>query len=116
MNLIFIAEGDEERMDIGLRKFVKDHPDLVRARRHADVRRIRRPAAPAASWAARKAAFTSNSPPVARSGAAGPVDSDIHGSNKRAVDSPAWRHIKMLASLVSDDGNTPMIQGLFRQH
>ena len=26
VNLIFIAEGDEERMDIGLRKFVKDHP------------------------------------------------------------------------------------------
>ena len=31
VNLIFIAEGDEERMDIGLRKFVKDHPDLVKA-------------------------------------------------------------------------------------
>ena len=28
VNLIFVAEGDEERMDIGLRKFVKDHPDL----------------------------------------------------------------------------------------
>jgi hypothetical protein len=41
----------------------------------------------------------------------GPVQSDIHGANKRAVDSPAWRHIKMLASLVSDDGNTPLIQG-----
>src|SRR3984885_13693647 len=26
VNLIFVAEGDEERMDIGLRKFVKDHP------------------------------------------------------------------------------------------
>jgi hypothetical protein len=31
VNLVFIAEGDEERMDIGLRKFVKDHPDLVKA-------------------------------------------------------------------------------------
>jgi acetylornithine deacetylase/succinyl-diaminopimelate desuccinylase-like protein len=39
------------------------------------------------------------------------VESDIHGSNKRSVDSPAWRHIKMLASLVSDDGNTPLIKG-----
>ena len=43
----------------------------------------------------------------------GPTDSDIHGSNKRSVDSPAWRHIKMLASLVSDDGNTPKIDGFF---
>jgi acetylornithine deacetylase/succinyl-diaminopimelate desuccinylase-like protein len=41
----------------------------------------------------------------------GPVESDIHGSNKRSVDSPAWRHVKMLSSLVSDDGNTPKIQG-----
>ena len=39
--------------------------------------------------------------------------SDIHGSNKRGIDSPAWRHIKMLASLVSDDGNTPLIDGFF---
>jgi acetylornithine deacetylase/succinyl-diaminopimelate desuccinylase-like protein len=39
--------------------------------------------------------------------------SDIHGSNKRGVDSPAWRHMKMLASLVSDDGNTPKIDGFF---
>ncbi len=43
----------------------------------------------------------------------GPLQSDIHGSNKRSVDSPAWRHIKMLASLVSDDGNTPKIDGFY---
>ena len=29
VNLIFIAEGDEERMDIGLRKFITDHSDLL---------------------------------------------------------------------------------------
>jgi acetylornithine deacetylase/succinyl-diaminopimelate desuccinylase-like protein len=29
VNIIFVAEGDEERMDIGLRKFVKDHPELL---------------------------------------------------------------------------------------
>ena len=26
---MFVAEGDEERMDVGVRKFVKDHPDLL---------------------------------------------------------------------------------------
>src|SRR5579863_4873784 len=31
VNIVFIAEGDEERMDIGLRNFVKQHPDLVKA-------------------------------------------------------------------------------------
>ena len=51
VNLIFVAEGDEERMDIGLRKFVKDHPDLFKdadaligeaAARVAERRRRRR--------------------------------------------------------------------------
>ena len=29
VNIIFVAEGDEERMDIGLRKFITDHSDLL---------------------------------------------------------------------------------------
>src|SRR5579862_1324966 len=28
VNIVFVAEGDEERMDLGLRKFVKDHPEF----------------------------------------------------------------------------------------
>src|SRR3974377_2410024 len=30
VNVVFIAEGDEERMDLGLRKFIKDHPDYFK--------------------------------------------------------------------------------------
>src|SRR5260370_8293530 len=30
VNIIFVAEGDEERMDVGVRKFVKDHADLFK--------------------------------------------------------------------------------------
>ncbi len=30
VNLIFVAEGDEERMSMGYRKFVKDHPELFK--------------------------------------------------------------------------------------
>ena len=43
----------------------------------------------------------------------GPVYSDIHGANKRSVDSPAWRHIKMLSSLVTDNGNKILIPGFY---
>ena len=61
VNLIFVAEGDEERMDIGLRKFVKDHPELLAG---ADAMyALRRPvarAAAAATAAAPKAASTSS--------------------------------------------------------
>ena len=114
VNLIFVAEGDEERMDIGLRKFVKDHPELL-ARRRRDV------CCSAASRNSGSGGYGGGSEgcvyvELTTSGTTwgrGPTVSDIHGGNKRSVDSPAWRHIKMLASLVSDDGNTPMIDGFY---
>ncbi len=103
VNLIFIAEGDEERMDIGLRKFVIDHPELLKG---ADAMvGLGRGGSEGCVYVE----LTTSGKKWGR----GPTDSDIHGSNKRAVDSPAWRHIQMLASLVSKDGNTPLIKGFF---
>src|SRR3989442_4105729 len=112
VNLIFVAEGDEERMDVGVRKFVKDHPDLLNG---ADAL-IGESGQQAASGGGSVGGGSEGCVyfglrPSGKSWGRGPVQSDIHGSNKRSVDSPAWRHIKMLASLVSVDGNTPLIQG-----
>ena len=36
---------------------------------------------------------------------------DVHSSNKARLDSPAWHLIEALASLVSPDGNDPVIEG-----
>jgi acetylornithine deacetylase/succinyl-diaminopimelate desuccinylase-like protein len=36
---------------------------------------------------------------------------DIHSSNKARVDSPAWHLVEALATLVSADGNDPVIEG-----
>jgi len=110
VNLIFVAEGDEERMDIGLRKFVKDHPDLVKG----DAMLMFGGQAPSGSAGVSGGSEGCVYIELTTSGKSwgrGPVQSDIHGANKRSVDSPAWRHIKMLASLISDDGNTPRIAG-----
>ncbi len=38
---------------------------------------------------------------------------DIHSSQKAAVDSPVWRLVRALDSLVTPDGNTPAIDGWF---
>lgn len=38
---------------------------------------------------------------------------DIHSSLKGAVDSPAWRLVQALQTLVTPDGNTPVIDGWF---
>jgi len=113
VNLIFVAEGDEERMDIGLRKFVKDHPDLFKG---ADA--MLRFAGQNNGGGANISGGSEGCVYVelttsGKSWGRGPTVSDIHGSWKRSVDSPAWRHIKMLGSLISDDGNTPKIAGFF---
>jgi len=36
---------------------------------------------------------------------------DIHSSNKARVDSPAWHLVEALVTLVSPDGNTPVVEG-----
>ena len=101
VNLIFVAEGDEERMDIGLRKFIQDHSDLLK---EADALYAGGP-----SEGCVYVELTTSG----KSWGRGPTDSDVHGVMKRTTDSPAWRHIHMLASLTSPDGNTPMIKGFF---
>ena len=101
VNLIFVAEGDEERMDVGLRKFFADHSDLME---EADALLDGGP-----SEGCVYVELTTSG----KSWGRGPTISDIHGSNMRTVDSVGWRHMHMLASLTSPDGNTPMIKGFF---
>ena len=37
---------------------------------------------------------------------------DLHSSNKARVDSPAWHLVEALVTLVSPDGNDPVVEGL----
>ncbi len=115
VNLIFVAEGDEERQSTGYRKFVRDHPELFKG---ADA--MYRFGSQGWSGGGELSGgsegllyieLTTSGEKWGR----GPTKSDIHGANKRSVDSPAWRHIQMLASLISKDGNTPLIAG-FNDH
>ncbi len=111
VNVVFVAEGDEERMDIGLRKFVMDHPGFFEG---ADAMLHGGGQAPSGAGGVSGSSEGCVYIELTTSGQSwgrGPVQSNIHGANKRSVDSPAWRHIRMLASLVSDDGNTPLVKG-----
>jgi acetylornithine deacetylase/succinyl-diaminopimelate desuccinylase-like protein len=101
VNLIFVAEGDEERMSMGYRKFVREHKDLFQG---AD-----------AMWGgggSEGCVFVELITSGEKWGR-GPNYSDIHGGNKRSVDSPAWRHIKMLSTLVDETGNKVLIDGFY---
>ncbi|CAN5236284.1 hypothetical protein BH10PSE13_BH10PSE13_01540 [soil metagenome] len=99
VNLIFVVEHDEERMDIGLNAFMTKHMDMFKG---ADG-----VWGPGGSEGCLFVELTTSGAKWGR----GPNYSDIHGANKLSVDSPAWRHIKMLSKLVSDDGNTSLIPG-----
>jgi acetylornithine deacetylase/succinyl-diaminopimelate desuccinylase-like protein len=101
VNIIFVAEGDEERMDVGLRTFVKAHADLFKGAEALY--------GPGPSEGCLFIELTTSG----KSWGRGPVYSDIHGANKRSVDSPAWRHIKMLSTLVADNGNKVLIPGFY---
>ena len=113
VNLIFVAEGDEERMSIGYRQFVRQHPDLFKGA--TAMYRFGSQGFSGGgelSGASEGCVYVELTTSGAKWGR-GPTVSDIHGGNKRSVDSPAWRHIKMLQTLVSDDGNKILIDGFY---
>jgi acetylornithine deacetylase/succinyl-diaminopimelate desuccinylase-like protein len=114
VNLIVVAEGDEERMSIGLRQFVHTHPELFK-----DAEALWQDGGQ--SYSGRGSISVGDSEgcvyiELTTSGSAwgrGPTVSDIHGGNKRSVDSPAWRHVKMLSSIISEDGNKAKVDGFY---
>ncbi len=113
VNLIFIAEGDEERMSIGLRQFVRENPDLFR---HADA--MFRFGSQSRSGAAGISGGSEGCVYIelttsGESWGRGPTVSDIHGAHKRSTDAPALRHVKMLSTLISDDGNEVLVPGFY---
>ena len=71
VNIVFVAEGDEERMDVGVRKFVMDHPEFFK---NVDAligeSGQQSPSGGEASAAGRKAASTSSSPRAENRGVA----------------------------------------------
>ena len=113
VNLIIVAEGDEERMSMGLNKFVTTHPDLLK---RADAMLMfggQNGARPATVMGASEGLMYIELTTSGTAWGRGPTVSDIHGIFKRSTDSPAWRHILMLSSLIGKDGNTATIPGFY---
>ena len=114
VNIIVAAEGDEERMSIGLRTFVQNNPELFEDA-EAMIRRGSQGFTGGGGvngGASEGCVYIELTTSGAKWGR-GPVYGDIHGGRKRAVDSPAWRHIQMLESLVDETGNLATIDGFY---
>ncbi|WP_046902752.1 M20/M25/M40 family metallo-hydrolase [Croceibacterium atlanticum] len=113
VNVIFVAEGDEERMSIGYNQFITDHPELFE---DADAMYRFSSQSAGGGTSIRAGSEGCLFVELITSGenwGRGPVRSNIHGGNKRSVDAPAWRHVQMLSHLTSPDGNTVKIPGFY---
>ncbi|MEZ4523466.1 MAG: M20/M25/M40 family metallo-hydrolase [Thermomicrobiales bacterium] len=113
VNLMLIAEGDEERMSIGLHEFIHRNAERLRQADAMlgfgwqDQNGIAKPMS--GSEGCLYFELTTSGESWGR----GPAKSNIHGTYKRTVDSIAWRHIEMLNTLTSDNGNTILVEGWY---
>jgi len=113
VNLIFVAEGDEERMSIGYRQFIKTHPELFKGAEAMYLFGWQNGGGGGEIGGGSEGCVYVELTTSGAKWGRGPTVSDIHGGNKRSVDSPAWRHMQMLKTLVSEDGNRVLIPGFY---
>lgn len=114
VNLLIVAEGEEELGSVHLPQFVERYADRLRradavlfpyALQETDGRAI--------IWPGTKGLLYVELECSGARWGRGPREYDIHASWKAIVDSPAWRLIKALGTLVSDDGNTVLVDGFY---
>jgi acetylornithine deacetylase/succinyl-diaminopimelate desuccinylase-like protein len=113
-NLIFVAEGEEEEGSISMPKFVQEYSGKLKK---ADT--VFFPASCQDENGLAEPALGSEGiiyielETSGKHWGRGPTEFGVHGALKLIIDSPAWRHIKMLSSLVSEDGNKINVKGWY---
>lgn len=114
VNIMFVAEGEEELGSKHLPEFIEAYEDELN---RADVLFF-----PSASQNSKgKAIVTLGVKGIVyfeleldgKEWGRGPSDFGIHGSNKAWVDSPTWRMIKALSTMVDDTGNRVLLEGFY---
>ncbi|MEM2243122.1 MAG: M20/M25/M40 family metallo-hydrolase [Candidatus Bathyarchaeia archaeon] len=114
LNLIFVAEGEEELGSRHLPEFINKYLDKLK---EADA--VFFPTADQDEKG--KVQMTLGVKGIVyfeleldgKSWGYGPTEFDIHGSNKAWVDSPALRMIQALSTLTTKDGNTVLVEGFY---
>ena len=96
INIIFISEGEEERLSVALNKFIKrEHKKLRADALFFPGREITLDGLSQIRTGSEGILYVVLETSGARWGR-GPTEFDIHGRMKMHIDSPAWRHIEML--------------------
>ncbi|MGQ9642056.1 MAG: M20/M25/M40 family metallo-hydrolase [Candidatus Bathycorpusculaceae bacterium] len=114
LNLIFVAEGEEELGSRHLLEFIHKYLNKLK-----EAEAVFFPTA--AQDQKGKVQITLGVKGIVyfeleldgKSWGRGPTEFDIHGSNKAWVDSPAFRMIQALSTLTSKDGNKVLVEGFY---
>ncbi len=109
VNLKLMAQGDEELESTHFAEFVKKHKKMLEADALFGPDACQDEKGKVIVGLGWKGVEYVELECSGKSWGRGPVEFDIHSSDKSWVDSPAWRMIHALASMTSDDGNKILI-------
>lgn len=115
VNLLLVAEGEEEVGSPSLPEFVKDHTKEL-----AEADAVFFPACDQEAggevghWLGVKGIVYLELELDGANWDKGPKEFGIHGSLKSVVDNPVWRMVQALATMTGPDGNKVLVKDLFR--
>ncbi|HEU0116164.1 MAG TPA: M20/M25/M40 family metallo-hydrolase, partial [Thermomicrobiales bacterium] len=114
VNLIFVAEGEEELGSRNLPRFVERYGErLAQADAALHPYALQEPDGRVLIWPGTKGLLYVEIEASGERWGRGPRAYDIHASQKAIVDSPVWRLVAALATLVAADGNSVAIDGFY---
>lgn len=114
VNLMFVFEGEEELGSRHLPEFIEKYADRLKQAHamlapHTHMNRQ----GEGLLWAGSKGIITIELEASGKQWGRGPVGADAHSCYKAFVDSPAWRLVQSLSTLVSEDGNRVLVEGFY---
>ena len=114
VNLLFVAEGEEELGSPNLPWFVDHYGGrLATADAVLHPYALQEPDGRVLIWPGTKGLLYVEIEASGERWGRGPRAYDIHASQKSIVDSPAWRLIAALSTLVAVDGNSVAVDGFY---
>lgn len=114
VNLLFVFEGEEELGSRHLPEFIEKYADRLKQADamlapHTHMNRQ----GEGLLWAGSKGIIVMELEASGQKWGRGPAGADAHSCYKAFVDSPAWRLVQALATLVSPDGNRVLVDGFY---
>jgi acetylornithine deacetylase/succinyl-diaminopimelate desuccinylase-like protein len=114
VNILFVSEGDEERQSMGLIHFIHENIEtLTKANALYFPGLGQNKNGVANPISGSEGLLYLDLVTSGEYWGRGPTKYNVHGARKLLLDSPAWRHIKMLNTLTSEDGNNILIDGWY---